>query len=164
MKSKNAKDWYQEGAKYQSSKQYKEAINCYQEVIRLDPQYFDACYNLGYSLASLARSELSESLFMDACEIFEKASQLKPDHYRTFADWGHVLTDLAYIREDISSNEEAIRIYNKFEEELKKHDITAEQHLDIPFAYIEWGYTLYRMGNMKEELFDEALMKKPMEM
>ena len=67
---KTTEDWFYKGNQLASSGNLDEAIKCFDEAIKLNPNYFDAWYNKGFALKILGKTEES-----DRC--FERATSLK---------------------------------------------------------------------------------------
>jgi tetratricopeptide (TPR) repeat protein len=64
-----ATQWNKKGQVLQSQKMYIEAIQAYDEAIKIDPQYAKAWYNKGITLKSLGRTTEADAAFAKAKEL-----------------------------------------------------------------------------------------------
>jgi Flp pilus assembly protein TadD len=65
----DAKGWYTKGYNLARQGKYDEAIENYDEAIRLDPQYANAWYAKGYALRLLGRTTEADAAFAKAKEL-----------------------------------------------------------------------------------------------
>jgi hypothetical protein len=76
-----ASDWKEQGNRHYRLKQYREALSCYAEAVRIDPGYADAWHNLGMTCRALEYGK-------EAGECFTKEGQCREripggdTHYR----------------------------------------------------------------------------------
>ena len=103
----NSTEWYHEGENLYAQGKYEEAIQAFDNTIKLDPDYVDAYYWKGYVLNDVAR-------FEEALETYDKAMLLDPENYRIWGAKGNTLYDMGRY-------EEAIKEYDKIIE-LKPND------------------------------------------
>ena len=80
-------------------KHYQEALDAYEQAIRLDPDYADAYFNKGIALGNLKRYQEA----LDACE---QAIRLDPNNALAYINKGVTL-------ESLGKNKEAQQAYNK---------------------------------------------------
>ena len=72
-KSNNEKcqDWISKGNALYEQGKFNESITCYDNAIKLDPEFAAAWYNKGIALKKLGRDEESEQCFAKARELDE---------------------------------------------------------------------------------------------
>ena len=63
--------WFNKGNALLIQKRYEEAIECYDKVIRLNPEDYHAWHNKGESLKELGRDDKAEECFAKAKELDE---------------------------------------------------------------------------------------------
>ncbi len=119
--------------------QIDEAINRFQEAVRLKPDFVDAYYNLGFALSM-------KGLTDEAIAEFQKALRLQPDDADAHSNLGNALFRKGQIDEAIGQYREALR--------LKPGLAEIRYYL---------GAALYRKGETDEAIrqFEEALRLKP---
>ncbi|MGO9245407.1 MAG: tetratricopeptide repeat protein [Verrucomicrobiia bacterium] len=123
--------------KYQG--QVKEATECFDRALRLNPDYADAHYALGIALARMGKIE-------EAIAHYEQALRIKPDLAGAHSNLGIALAQTGKIEEAIAHFEQALR--------LKPDD--AEVHSNL-------GIALARTGKIEEAIthFEQAVRIKP---
>ncbi len=82
---------------------YKEAIKHYDEVIRSNPQIFQAYYNRGH-----AKDELGQ--YHDALADYDQAIRINPQDAKAYANRGNAKDKLGKHKEAIADYNEAIRL------------------------------------------------------
>jgi FKBP-type peptidyl-prolyl cis-trans isomerase 2 len=132
-----AADFYDQGIAFQNKGQFDEAIQCYQNTIKLNKNHSSAFYNLGvafqekkeidkailyYEIAIGLNQELVEaqynlgiaykdkSLFEEAEICFQRVLQLKPDHSGAYYNFGNILVAKGLFNEAIQYYERAIEL------------------------------------------------------
>jgi tetratricopeptide (TPR) repeat protein len=116
-----------------------EAIDNYQEVVRLKPEFAAAHYYLGNALARTGRPT-------EAIAQYEQALRIKPGYVKARNDLGAALVDAGRLPEAIDQYEQALRIKP-----------------DTPEIYYNLGIALARAGRSPEAVarYEEALRIKP---
>src|ERR1044072_5317245 len=66
-----SKRLYREGVKYALAGFYAQAVQLFQEVVKLDPQFADAHFALGHAYYDMGR-------FQNAVDSFQRAAELNP--------------------------------------------------------------------------------------
>ncbi len=149
------------------------AIEAYQEVVRLKPDYALAHFGLGYSFASKGQID-------DAIREYKEAARLKPDYLDAHNNLGNLLgqkgqTDEAMkefqtviqLRPDFSFAHYglAIALYQKgrIGEATREFGETIRIKPDYPDAYNGLGYMLLRQGQVDDAIrdFQQALALNP---
>ena len=117
---------------------YEEAIECYDEAIRINPDYASAYLNKGSALSDLGKKE-------EAIECYDEAIRIKPD-YAAYFNKGIALSELGKKEEAIECYDEAIRIKPDYAE-----------------AYLNKGIALSVLGKKEEVIgcYDEAIRINP---
>jgi len=117
----------------------KEAIDCYERALKLDPDYAQAHNNLGNSLFEVGRVE-------EAIAHLKEAVRLKPDSATMHSNLGGVLVQTGRTDEGIKQLEEAVRLKPDFAD-----------------AQYNWGVALEQAGRNQEAIghFQEALQIEP---
>ena len=85
---KTAEGWFQEGLRYDSSKDtYPLALKAYQKAVELDPNFADAYVNMG-------NIYYRQELFVDAERCYRLAITCDPDHAEAYYNLGNTLDEL----------------------------------------------------------------------
>ncbi len=101
QKELTAQEWFERGYVFQEAKNLDEAIRCYSESLRLDPN-FDAPYNnLGNVFASLER-------YGEAEIAHRKAIELNPSYIAAYTNLGNVLESMKRYEEAKAAHCKAI--------------------------------------------------------
>jgi len=98
------------------------AINLYQEILSIDPQYAAACINLGtlfFHLRQYGRAE----------ELYRRATQADPGYVLAYFDLGNVLDELERIDESIAAYVKAVTLSPRY----------ADAHYNLALAYERTG-------------------------
>ena len=84
-------------AYFRAKELYEEAVKVYEKSIEINPEYYDAYYNLGTLLGKIAgfkKVEERQQLYEAVFATFRKAEQLVSDHPSLYYNWGNFLLDL----------------------------------------------------------------------
>jgi tetratricopeptide (TPR) repeat protein len=98
------------------------AINLYQEILSIDPQYAAACINLGtlfFHLRQYGRAE----------ELYRRATEADPDYVLAYFDLGNVLDELERLDESIAAYVKAVTLSPRY----------ADAHYNLALAYERRG-------------------------
>jgi tetratricopeptide (TPR) repeat protein len=98
------------------------AINLYQEILSIDPQYPAACINLGtlfFHLRQYGRAE----------ELYRRATEADPGYVLAYFDLGNVLDELERIDESIAAYLRAVTLAPHY----------ADAHYNLALAYERVG-------------------------
>ena len=150
MTEKDADDLIEKGDELYDSRNFEEAIKCYAEAARLEPDNAVAFYNWGTALSDLAQIKQDESLFRESCEKYTKAAQMQADSADIFNDWGIALSCLAQIKHDESLCRESFEKYAK----------AAQIQPDNDSVFYNWGNALANLAQIKQ---DESLYRESCE-
>ena len=98
------------------------AINLYQEILSIDPQYAAACINLGtlfFHLRQFGRAE----------ELYRRATEADPGYVLAYFDLGNVLDELERIDESIAAYLKAVTLSPRY----------ADAHYNLALAFERKG-------------------------
>ncbi|HEY1804253.1 MAG TPA: tetratricopeptide repeat protein [Terracidiphilus sp.] len=98
------------------------AINLYQEILSIDPQYAAACINLGtlfFHLRQYGRAE----------ELYRRATEADPGYVLAYFDLGNVLDELERLDESIAAYLKAVTLAPRY----------ADAHYNLALAYERIG-------------------------
>ena len=96
-------DWVDRGNKLIEDGQYEEALDAFEQAIRLEPNKTDAYLRKGDVLSSLGQT--TEALF-----TYEQAIRLEPDNASAYIMRGRALRELGRFVEALSSYQQAIQL------------------------------------------------------
>ena len=97
---KTAQDWFEEGLRYDSDKTtYPLAMQAYQEALRLDPGFADACVNIGNIYYNQRQLDEAERFYQHA--LTENCS-----HAKAYFNLGNVM-------DEMNRSQEALEYYRK---------------------------------------------------
>jgi tetratricopeptide (TPR) repeat protein len=116
-----------------------EAIEQYEQALRIDPDYAEAHYNLGCALAQAGEIE-------KAIVHYEHALRIRPYYSEAHVNLGIALVTQGRVQDAITHYEQALRI---------KPD-SAEAHNNLGIALVQTGRTPEAIGH-----FEQALRIKP---
>ncbi|MGO9526022.1 MAG: tetratricopeptide repeat protein, partial [Verrucomicrobiia bacterium] len=161
------------GMQLQGSGQMQEAIRCYEQALRLDPDLADAHINLGTALMQTGRIQ-------EAIGHYEQALRIKPDFSKGHNALGIALARLGRLPEAISHYEQAVRIdpahfeahnnlgvalaqTGNFEEAIAHYEQALRIKPDYADAYVNVGAALVDLGRPEDAIryCEEALRIKP---
>ena len=148
---------------------YKEAIQCYDKAIDIDPDDADAYYNKGCALDSLEQ-------YKEVIKYYDKAIEIDPDDADAYNNKGYALYCLKQYKEAIKCYDKVIEIdpdfalaYNnkgcaldslkQYKEAIKCYDKAIEIDPDYKDAYYWKGLTLTSLEQYKEAIkcYDKAI-------
>ena len=134
-----AEEWFNKGNALADLSKYDEAIQAYDEAIRLDPEYAAAWVNKGITLNALGKHNES----IQACD---EAIRLDPELALSWIVKGAALHTLGKYDEAIQACDEAIRLDPEF-----------------AMAWSNKGLVLYKQGKNEEAVLalDEAIRLDP---
>ena len=150
-----------------------EAIDHYQEALRIKPDYAEAHNNLGHSLAQAGRAQ-------EAIDHYQEALRIKPDFAEVHYNLANVLSQLQRLPEATRHYQEALRIKpDYFEAHHNQANMLAqagrlgeamaeyEQALrikpDFARAHCNLGNVLLQLGRLPEAIlhYEQALQSQP---
>ena len=150
MENKDADYWFDKGYEFYNSGNIEEAIKCFAEVTRLNPDDDSAFYNWGNAIYDLAKIKQDESLFRESFEKYAEATRLNPKNDSAFYNWGIAIYDLAKIKQDESL----------FRESFEKYAEATRLNPDYADAFINWGLAISNLAKIKQ---DESLFRESFE-
>ncbi len=127
------------GVAYGELGRYQEAIESYNQTIRIDPAYAEAHYNLGVAYVTVGR-------YQEAIESSKQAIRIKPAYAEAYNNLGVAYSELGRRQDEIESYKQAIRI-----------------NPDYAGAYYNLGFAYGELGRYQEsiESFKQAIRIKP---
>ena len=135
----NAEAWNNKGVALGTLGDYADAINAYDEAIRLEPSFAEAWNNKGIALDSLGN-------YTDAIRAYDEAIRLKPSFAEAWNNRGIALGTLGDYADAIKSFDEAIRI-----------------DPNLALTWNNKGIALDSLGNYTDAIkaYDEAIRLEP---
>jgi len=172
--SLDAQKWLDKGNDLYGQGKYIEAIQAYEEVIRINPNAATAWYNKGTAL-------VKQGKYDEAIKAYGEAIRLNPNYADAWNNKGHALGSLGKHDEAIKAYNEAIRLnpnlakawYNKgvalardlgkYEEAIQCFDRAIELDPNYAMAWDNKGNALDEQGKHNEAIqaFDEAIRLDP---
>src|SRR3989339_803850 len=142
-----AKDWFDKGIALIKSNKYKEAIECFDKAIEIDPQNEGAWYNKGFALANLKK-------YKEAIICLEKEIEIRP---QLSSKVNPTLAE-AWYREGSS-----LFHSHNFEEAIGCFDRAIELKPLYKEAWHFKGITLLQLGKYPDAItcFDKAIELDP---
>ena len=150
-----------------------EAVQTYDRVIQLKPDFPDVYNNRGYALKGLGQLD-------EALQSCEKAIQLKPNFAEGYATRGIVLKELGRLNEAMASYDKAIqlkpelaevyvnrsnllRTLGQSQEAVTSADKAIELRPDLAISYNNRGAALEDLDQLQHALrdYDKAIELKP---
>jgi tetratricopeptide (TPR) repeat protein len=99
---KKADLWFEKGLIHRASKEYMEAIDSFEQALKLNQELYAAWKNQGCILDELGRYE-------EAITFYEKALQINPHDNQTWYVRGFTLSNLGKYKEAIASYDKALQ-------------------------------------------------------
>lgn len=165
--------WFNKGVALAKLGKYEEAIECYDKVIELNPNYAPAWYNKGVALAKLGRYE-------EAIECYKKAVELNPDYVDAWFNMGVAYAKLGKYEEAIKCYDKVLELnpkdyyawnnkgvalakLGKYEEAIECYKKAIELNPNYADAWYNLGLALTKLGKYEEAIkcFDKVLQLKP---
>ena len=103
---KVAEQLFQEGLRHLKSRQYHEAVRCFDKAIEIDSKFAPAWSKKGYALKELGNYE-------EAVRCFDKAIEIDPKDALIFNEKGDALLDIKEYNEAVRCFDKAIEIEKK---------------------------------------------------
>ncbi len=170
---KTREDWLKEGNTFRNQKQYENAIDAYEEAIRLDPKLAVAHNNKSWALNELGRYE-------EALKACEEAIRLDPKLAVAHDNKGFALNELGRYEEALKACEEAIRLdpnfavthskkgyalfhLKRYEEALKAYEQAIQLDPNDAVAHSNKGHVLYNLRRYRMALraYEQAIHLDP---
>jgi tetratricopeptide (TPR) repeat protein len=161
------------GASMQELGRVPEAMDLFQQALRIDPDSATAHVDLGNAL--LAQGRLN-----DAIRHYEKALRIRPDYPEAHIDLGGVLLQAGKIQEAIEQYKQALRLnpdyaeahsnlgaifqrMGKLPEAVAQYELALRINPDYAEAHFNLGLALERLGRTPEaiEHYQQALKLRP---
>ncbi|MBA7597449.1 Cell division coordinator CpoB [subsurface metagenome] len=142
LEGKTAEEWINKGLDLFELKRYREAIECYDKALEINPDYDAAWYDKGLVLFRLKR-------YREAIECYDKALEINPDNDLAWYRKGLALFELKWYREAIECYDKALEI--------------TTPGLFTSAAWYRKGLALFGLKRYREaiECYDKALEITP---
>lgn len=152
----------QKGNGYFDAQQYEESLECYEQILKINPQNHIAWIAKGLVLYSLGRNN-------EVLPCYDRAIELKPNYYRAFLNKGIFLADLIIYDEALACLEKALE-YNpqsnrawfikgfilinqeKYNEAIKCFEQAIRYYDKSYGAWNNMGNCYQRLGNHKKAI------------
>ncbi|MBF0192997.1 MAG: tetratricopeptide repeat protein [Magnetococcales bacterium] len=164
---------FQKAITYHQSTRIDEAINCYEKVIKLQPDNSIALSNMGVALQSVGRLQ-------EAITSYKKAIKIKPDYVGALSNLGYALTEQGKLEEAVSTLQKAVTIqpdhaeacYNlgnaqkeleKFDEAISSYKKAIEINPQYTDSHYNLGIALQKLNRIDEAAisYQNAINLKP---
>ena len=168
-----AEDWFYRGVALDGQGKYYEAIKCYDEALKLDPNLAVAWYNKGVALGLQGKYD-------DAIKASDEAIRLNPNLAMAWYNKGVALGLLGKYDEAIKAYDEAIRLnpedvsawnakgsvlnkQGKYDEAIKAYDEAIRLNPNLAAAWNNKGEALGRQDKYDEAIraYEEAITLDP---
>jgi protein O-mannosyl-transferase len=168
----NARGWYNKGKDLSDFNRHEEAIKCFDEALRIKPDYYKAWDDKGISLNSLGK-------FEEAIKCYDEAIKIKPDFSLSFYNKGNAYFYIGKNSEAIKFFDESIKLnpddfeawnnkgsafigLGEFDEAIKNFDKAIELKYDYYEAWNNKGTSLYNLKKYEDavQCYDEAIKIK----
>jgi tetratricopeptide (TPR) repeat protein len=169
----HANEWYATGVRLARAGRGPEAIQAYEEALRLRPDFVDAHNNLGVILQHAGQTR-------QAIEHWEQALRINPDYPGAHFNLGNTLAGLGRLQEAIGHYEQAVQIkpdlaeaHNNLggalrelgrpQEAIGQYEQALRVRPDYAEAHYDLGVALVQRGRLPEAIvhWEEALRVKP---
>lgn len=171
----SAQEWFEQGYRHGEAQQSDDAIQCYTEAIRLQPDYVDAYHNRGLALYDSGKLE-------EAIRDYDETIRLKPDYASAYnkrgvareaqGDVDGAIRDYSLAIQHVYKGEEHLPynnrgnlFYNKgdFEKAIRDFNEAIRHRPDYSNAYFNRGLAHKAMGDLDNAIkdYDQALRLKP---
>jgi Flp pilus assembly protein TadD len=139
MSTKTAKEWIDEGDKLLDDKEFEEAIECYDQTLKINSKDDYAWYSKGVALHSLERDQ-------EAIECYDQALEINP-------------------KDDYAWNQKGLALYSlkRYEEAIECYDKALKINPKIDTVWNNKGVALYLLKRYEEaiECIDRSLEINP---
>ena len=173
LKEKQLFDLLQQGLTLHQQGKFKEAQPIYEQVLRIQPNNFNALYLMGSLFAQTKRN-------LQAVELLKKTLQINPNHAVAYCNLGNVLSELRHLEDALINYNKAISLNPDFAdaynnrgialEELKRlkdalvsYDKAINLNPDYAEAYNNRGSALAKLKRLDDALinYDKAISLNP---
>ncbi|MBN1765620.1 MAG: hypothetical protein JW860_10210 [Sedimentisphaerales bacterium] len=155
-KQRSINELWTQGKQAEQNRDLDLAIQCWEDLLRIEPGYYRAHNSLGSCLARLAGKKFgpeSVRLLEQACGHFEQAVAMKPDYAEALNNWGIVLKNLARTKEPKEADLLLAHACEKYKMSLS---IKPDNHE----AMNNWGVALLNRAQYKNEKEADTLLQE----
>jgi tetratricopeptide (TPR) repeat protein len=175
QKELSAQEWFEQGHRHGEAREHKEAIRCYTEAIRLQPDYIDAYHNRGLAFYNAGQLE-------EAIGDYDKTIRLKPDYASAYnkrgaareaqgdaegaiRDYGLAIQYVYEDQEHVPYQNRGMLLYNKgeFEKAIQDFNKALQLKPDSGTVYFRRGRARKALGDLDQAIkdYDQALRLRP---
>ncbi|MGV8126211.1 MAG: tetratricopeptide repeat protein [Methanothrix sp.] len=173
IESKPVDVWFNKGFALSSLGKYDEAIQAYDKVIELKPDYVEAWSNKGNAL-------YDQGKYDEAIQAYDEAIRFNPNYVNAWSNKGSALGKQGKYEEAIKAYDEAIRLnpnyvnawsnkgnalskQGKYEEAIKAYDEAIRLNPKFASAWYNKGSVLGKQGEYTDaiEAYDQAIRIDP---
>jgi tetratricopeptide (TPR) repeat protein len=150
-----AEQWFERAYTLQEAKNFEEAIRCYTEALRLEPDMDSAHNNLGVLLSDLKRNDEAEA-------AYRKAIELNPADDTAYSNLGNLLRELKHNDEAEAAYRKAIELNPAYDKayynlglrlsDLKRNDEAEAAYRKAIELNPAYDKAYYNLGNLLREL------------
>ena len=167
-----AEVWFYRGGEQYKAGDLEGAIACFDQAIKIKPDYHQAWFCQGAVLSALGRNS-------EAIASYDQAIKFKPDFHEAWLNWGVALSDLRRNSEAIASYDQAIKFKPNYykawlnrgavlsalgrnSEAIASYDQAIKIKPDLHEAWSNQGLVLYDLGRHSEAIasYDQAIKFK----
>ncbi len=137
--SNQAIEWYNKGVDLGTLGQYQEAIEAYDQALKINPELTAAWYNKGMDLGTLGR-------YQEAIEAYDQALKINPEFTEVWSNKG---VDLGYL--------------GRYQEAIEAYDQALKINPELTLVWYNKGVALDNLGRYQEAIvvYDQALKINP---
>ena len=165
-----AEEWFERAYALQETKNYDEAIRCYTEALRLEPDLFAAHNNLGNTLNYLKRYDEAEAAYRKAIEINPSFDSFYINLGQLYLEQGKEQEAIYVLTEAIRINPESARCFRQrgliyqtngnLESALEDYRKAIELQADYGIVRMSLFGLLKKMGKDEEAREHESLARE----
>jgi tetratricopeptide (TPR) repeat protein len=164
IKALSAADWFETGYSYQISRKYNDAVDAYNNALKLNPNDAESYCNRGYAHYKLGDHR-------QAIGDFEKAIRLNPRYARAYYGRGNAYYKLENFDKAIKDYDRTIELYpgyervhnnrgnayfylNEYRQAIEDYSGAIEINYKDAVAYCNRGIAYNRLGNVQQAIQD----------
>ncbi|MGK7893303.1 MAG: tetratricopeptide repeat protein [Xenococcus sp. (in: cyanobacteria)] len=148
--------WYEEAKYLENNKHYEEAINYYDQALKIRPQDYDCLYGRSRCLYSRGRSLEELGHYEEAINYYDQALEIRLQDYDCLYHSGRSLEKLGHYQKRQGNSRKAQEFYRKAIDNFKQARAVRDEDF---WACFSQGYLEYELHQYNEAIasFEEAL-------